>query len=147
MKSSMFVHRLSFYAFPNTAFIGDFQGCHRVRNQRQVNGGQQKSSIDWLDCSTRRYALQKLSVSDWHLCMQEHRAHEWHMTCSSRRYALQKLLVWDWYFCVQEHSACDWHMTCSTRRHALQKILATSHMHYIGMHKNSSTIVLGCYEL
>jgi len=29
----------------NVVVIGDFQGCCRVGNQRQVNGGQQKSSI------------------------------------------------------------------------------------------------------
>jgi len=75
--------------------IGDFQGCLRVGNQRQVNGGQQKSSAGWLDCSTRRHALQKISVSDWHLCVQEQRAHDWHMTCSTRRHALQKKSVWD----------------------------------------------------
>ena len=99
-----------------SAVIGDFQGCLRVGKQRQVNGGQQNSSAGWLDCSTRRHALQKKSV-------------------------------WDWHFCAR--AQCTWlvHVTCRTRRHVLQKTSATSHIHYIGMHKNSSTIVPDCYDL
>ena len=33
------------YSQDEKGVIGDFQGCLRVGNQRQVNGGQQKSSV------------------------------------------------------------------------------------------------------
>jgi len=56
-----------------------------------MEGNRKAVLADWhITCSTRRHALQKMLVWDWHLCVQEHSAHDLHVTCSIRRHALQK---------------------------------------------------------
>ena len=141
-KTAKSIFIFLFFSFPffNLLLFGDFQGCRRVGNQRQVNGGQQKSSAGWLDCSTRRHALQKMLVWDWHLCVQEQRAHDWHITCSTRRHALQKKSVWDILLCtllvLQSHAKSCALCSCASHSRYLEVKIRTNKYFYYNIKEN-----------